>query len=482
MERHSQKDTRFPDETRKIPTDSASCRQSDNAPASPNTAVPELLAPAGDFSRLQAAIQYGADAVYLAGESFGMRSASKNFSAAELHKAVHYAHARGKKVYLACNAMLRNHQLDVLAPQVREWEACGIDAIIVGDMGALRIVKRTAPDLDVHISVQTGLANYEAVRAMADLGACRAILARELTLDEIAEIRAKTPSSMVLEAFVHGSMCVSVSGRCLLSDYMTLSGGDCAQPCPSDTSGLSFRSGNGGDCAQPCPSDTSGLSFRSGNGGDCAQPCRWKYALMEEKRPGEYFPVREDIEGSYILNAKDLCMLPYLPQMAAAGIGSLKIEGRAKSVYYTAVTTNAYRCALDEWRAAGFPPSFAPSPWITDELYKVSHRPYSTGFYLGGRGGQHSASGGYVRDYAVMGVVCEARGGRIYAQQRNKLCRGDQVEILEPGKPPLPLKIERLWDGEDHEIDSTPHPTMPFSFPCDRTISAGALIRRARTD
>lgn len=413
--------------------------------------LPELLCPAGDLTRLKAAIDYGADAVYLAGQTMGMRSASRNFTPSQLEEGVSYAHAKGKKVYLACNALLRNHQMNALPALASQWAQCGVDAFIVGDMGALRILKHTLPDMPVHISVQTGLANYEAVRMMADLGACRAILARELSLDEIAEIRSKTPDLIELEAFVHGSMCVSVSGRCLLSDYLTM------EKTPHQ----------------------DGLTCRSGNGGDCAQPCRWKYALVEEKRPGEYYPVDENEGGSFILNSKDLCMISHIPELIAAGVSSFKIEGRAKSAYYTAVTANAYRCALDGWKAAGCPASFQPAPWILEELNKVSHRPYDTGFYLGGHGGQHTFQGGYLRDWTVMGLVTDFAQGRLFVTQRNKLCTGDTIEVLEPGNPPFSLTVCDLRDGEGISIDSTPHPTMPYSFVCDRPVRPGALLRRA---
>ena len=485
--------------------------------------LPELLCPAGDLTRLKAAIHFGADAVYLAGETMGMRAASHNFSLPQLAEGVEYAHERGKKVYLACNAMLRNHHFDALPELLVQWAGCGIDALIVGDMGALRLVKQRLPDMPVHISVQTGLSNYEAVRAMADLGACRAILSRELTLDEIATIRAKAPAEMELEAFVHGSMCVSVSGRCLLSDYMTMQettrdpAGDKAaldrtyggrentgaQASGDPAAGADTAAADGQSASHPgspAPAgiisdphphgQTSGeriarddtnppLSCRSGNGGDCAQPCRWKYVLMEEKRPGEYYPVCETEEGSFILNSKDLCMISHLPELAAAGISSFKIEGRAKSAYYAAVTANAYRCALDEWQAGGCSSGYTPSPWIVEELNKVSHRPYSTGFYLGGRGGQHTADGGYVRDYEVMGVVTSSQCGRITASQRNKLYAGDRVELLEPGRPPILCVVDQLRDGEGNAIESTPHPTMPYSFACDYPASPGTLIRRA---
>ncbi len=399
----------------------------------------EVLAPVGDRERLEAAISFGADAVYLAGQEFGMRTAPSNFSNQELAEAASFAHDKGVRVYLTCNTIPRNQELDRLPDFLSFAQECGIDALIIADLGVLRLAKRFAPNLDIHISTQAGVANYETALAFYEEGASRVVLARELNLEEISQIRAKTPSSLELEAFVHGSMCVSFSGRCLLSNYLT---------------------------------------GRDANRGDCAQPCRWKYALMEEKRPGEYFPISEDSQGTYILNSKDMCMIEHIPELAKAGINSLKIEGRAKSFYYVAVTTNAYRQAVD-WYFR-FPDQPMPK-WISEELNKISHREYSEGFYFGKEPGQEVKAGGYVRDYEVVAVGLGTENGLSKLSQRNRFFRGDTVDILEPGKIPYTVTLEELFDEEMQPIESAPHATMILYAKCGQEIGPGALIRKIRT-
>jgi len=302
--------------------------------------LPELLCPAGDLTRLYAAVDFGADAVYLAGEEFGMRTAAKNFSLDDLKAGIDYAHSRGVKVHVTCNTIPHNDEIERLPEFLSALDSLGADAIIASDIGTIGLVKKYAPHAELHASVQSGIVNYISARAFYDMGADRVVLARELSLDEIAEIRAKTPKELMLESFVHGAMCVSFSARCLLSSYMT---------------------------------------GRDANRGDCAQPCRWSYSLMEEKRPGQYFDITETEKGTYILNSNDLCMAEHLDKMVAAGIGSLKIEGRAKSHYYVAVTANAYRGALDSLKNE----NWELPPWVSEELNKISHRTYSTGFYFG---------------------------------------------------------------------------------------------------
>ena len=396
----------------------------------------ELLSPAGDTERLQAAVLFGADAVYLAASRFGMRTACKNFEGEQLANAVAFAHAHGIKVYLACNSLMRNKDVEALPAYLDNIVQSGADAIIAGDMGTLERVKKCRPSLPVHISVQAGVANYAAARVFYELGASRVILARELSLDEISEIRAKTPAELELEAFVHGAMCLSFSGRCFLSDYMT---------------------------------------GRSAGRGDCAQPCRWKYHLVEEKRPGEYYPVIEDDNGSYILNANDLCMLEHLPKLQQAGICSVKIEGRAKSAYYTAAVTNAYRRALDFY--AQNPGEDIPKE-IVEELHKVSHRPYSAGFYFGRPSGQQCLeNGGYIREYEVVGVVQSWADGRLLVSQRNKLHRGQELDILTPANGSFLMRAEELFDEEGVQIESTPHPQMLYQVPCQQPVPQGSLVR-----
>ena len=402
--------------------------------------IPELLSPAGERESLEAALLFGADAVYVGAKEYGMRTASKNFDFDALSEAVSAAHAKGVKVYLTANILPRNAEAARFPEFIRQAEAAGIDAVIAADLGLIAMTKRLCPGLPVHASTQTGIVNYETARVLYESGVRRVVLARELSIEEIAEIRAKTPPALELECFVHGAMCMSVSGRCLLSEYMT---------------------------------------GRDANRGACAQSCRWKYALMEEKRPGQYFPVDEDSDGSYILNAKDLCLLPYLKELAEAGIDSVKIEGRAKSAYYTASVTNAYRIALDCLKAG------APLPeWVLPELDAVSHRPYTVGFVFGQRRDLiwHERNG-YLRDYEVVGIVQKSADGRLYVSQRNRFFAGDTVEILMPGAQPPVLSVTDLRNGEGAPIEAANHAVMDCSFLCDiADVPAGAFVRKRLID
>lgn len=400
---------------------------------------PEILAPAGDEERLGAALFYGADAVYLSMTQYGMRSASQNFSEAELCHAVALAHAVGAKVYLTCNILPRNDEIDRLPAYFEAAVAAGVDALIVADLGVIGLAKRHAPSLPLHISTQFGVVNYQTARELYDMGAERVVLARELSLDEIATIRQKTDPALELEAFVHGAMCMSYSGRCLISNYLT---------------------------------------GRDANHGDCAQPCRWRYEVIEPNRPNDRMTVEETREGSFLFNANDMNMIEHLPALAEAGISSFKIEGRAKAVYYAAVTTNAYRAAVDGWEASGFAPDYRPAEWIVDELNKVSHRPYSTGFYFG-TPGQNLAFGGYVRDYQVAAVAESWDDGTLTVSQRNRFFVGDTLEVLEPAAPPFSVTVRDLVDEEGILIDNAPHPTMRCRFTCDRPVREGSLLRRA---
>lgn len=401
------------------------------------TYLPELLSPAGDMERLKAAIQFGADAVYLAGKEFGMRSAPLNFTPAELANAVAYSHSRGVRVYLTCNIIPHNEDIEKMEPFLRMARDAGVDAFIVTDLGVMAMAQRVAPEVEIHISTQTGVANYAAARRLYELGAKRVVLARELSLEEIANIRAKTPKQMEIECFVHGAMCVSVSGRCLLSNYFT---------------------------------------GRDGNHGDCAQPCRWKYALCEETRPGQYLPIDEDKDGTYILNAKDMNMSEHLPELLEAGVDSLKIEGRAKSSYYTAAATNAYRRALDD-ALAGNP----LTPWVTDELDKISHRQYSTGFYFG-RPDQNMDLGSYVRNYEVIAVCKSYQNGVAVLSQRNRFFRGDTADVLEPGKAPYCVKMDHIQNEDGEEIHSANHAMMTVLLYTNTFIAPGALLRIKTAD
>lgn len=398
---------------------------------------PELLAPAGDSECFAAALQFGADAVYVGAKEYGMRAAAKNFDFDALQLAVQTAHAQGVRVFLTANVLPRNAEIDAFPSFIKHIESCGIDAVIAADLGVITQIRALAPKLTVHASTQTGVVNYQTANALYALGVKRVVLARELSIAEIAEIRAKTPPDLEIEVFVHGAMCMSVSGRCLLSEYLT---------------------------------------GRDANRGACAQSCRWKYALMEEKRPGQYFPVDEDSDGSYILNAKDLCLLPYLKELAEAGVDSIKIEGRAKAAYYVAGVTNAYRMALD---CLFDVPSREVPQWVMQELNNVSHRPYTVGFAFGQRKDLiWQEENGYIRDYEVVGIVQKQENGRLYVSQRNRFFAGDTVELLMPQQIPLELTVTDLQNGEGEPIEAANHAVMDCSFRCDFDVPAGAFVRK----
>lgn len=398
----------------------------------------EVLAPAGDEERFNAAVNYGADAVYLGRKQFGMRSSPLNFDFEQLISAVNAAHAKGIKVYLTCNTLPRNDEIPYFEKFVKEAVEAKVDALIVADIGLLMLIKRYAPDMEIHISTQTGIVNYVTARELYDLGAKRVVLARELSLDEIAEIRAKTSPELDIETFVHGAMCVSFSGRCLLSQY---------------------------------------LVNRDANRGECAQPCRWGYHLVEEKRPGEFFPVFEDEKGTYILNSKDMCMIEHIDKLAAAGVTSLKIEGRAKSAYYVTVVTNAYRMAVDEYYKN--PDNFVLPDWIRDEVYKVSHRKYCNGFFFGTpEQSQYYENSGYIREYDVVAVVEKCENGTVYCTQRNKFFAGDTVELLAPSQKPVTLILNKIFDENGNEIETANHAMMNFSFESDLVFPEGTVIRK----
>ena len=384
----------------------------------------ELLAPAGDMERLQMAAAYGADAVYLAGTTFGMRSFAGNFTPEALKEAVELCHRRGIRVHVTCNTMPRNNEVARLPEWLEYLDSLGVDAIILADVGTLALAAAHAPHVERHISTQASVVNYQSARAWHQLGAKRVILARELSLDEIREIRDKTPPELELEVFAHGAMCVSYSGRCLLSNYMT---------------------------------------GRDANRGACAQPCRYQYALMEEKRPGEYFPVYEDEKGTYILNSRDMCMIDHIPDLLAAGVDSLKIEGRAKSAYYAAIVTGAYRHGIDA-ALAGVP----LDPVWRDEVEKVSHRHYSTGFFYS-QPGQFTQDARYIRDWQVLAVVqsCTPQG-LATASLRNKFAQGDPIELVGPGLCPVAFQAPLMADAEGEALPEPRHPQMTFQIqlPC----------------
>lgn len=404
----------------------------------------ELLSPAGDMERLELAVKFGADAVYVGGTQFGMRSNPSNFDPAQLQAACKLVHAAGKKLYLTCNTLPRSYELDALPDFLRSARAAGVDAFIIADMGVLAIAKQAAPEVEVHISTQAGIVNYAAANAFYQMGAKRIVTARELSLDEIKMIRDHTPPELEIEAFVHGAMCMSFSGRCILSDYMV---------------------------------------GRDANRGDCAQPCRWKYHLMEETRPGQYFPINQEENGTYIFNSKDLCMIEHIPELVAAGVDSFKIEGRAKSAYYTAVVTHAYRQALDAYFAHPSP-DFRVPDWVLAEMEKMSHRVYTTGFNFGPlQNGQELNTGGYVRNWDVCALYRDQQGNRLIVDQRNRFFEGDTLEVLEPGQKPYTLTVRDLVrEADGTRTEAANKATEVYSFAADRPVSPDAILRRKRDE
>lgn len=397
----------------------------------------ELLAPAGDMERLNMAVAYGADAVYLAGTTFGMRAYAGNFSRDELYQAVRLCKAHGVRVHVTINTMPRGDEIAQLPAWLEVLDDAGVTAVIVADLGAFRLAQKYAPHVQKHISTQASVSNAITATAWYELGASRVILARECSLAEIREIRAKTPKELELEAFGHGAMCVSYSGRCLLSNYMT---------------------GRGG---------------RDSSRGACAQPCRYQYTLMEEKRPGEYFPVYEDEKGSYILSSRDMCMIDHVPELLDAGLDSLKIEGRAKSAYYAALVTGAYRHAIDAAQAR----QPLPQVW-RDEVEKVSHRPYSTGFYFGDPG-QYYEDARYIREWQITGIVqsCDSDGNAVVSL-RNKFRAGDALELVGPDLAPVAFEAPMMEDLDGFPLEEPKKPQMLFRMRLPVQAPPLSILRR----
>ena len=395
----------------------------------------ELLSPAGDMERLKMAVLYGADSVYLAGTDFGMRSFAGNFTPEELPKAVDFAHSHGVSVHVTVNTMPRNDEVVNLPAYLEQLQDAGVDALILADLGAFTLAGKYAPKCARHISTQQSIANYECAKAWYDLGASRVVLARECSLEEIRTIREKTPKELEIETFGHGAMCVSYSGRCLLSNYMT---------------------------------------GRDSNRGACAQPCRYQYALMEEKRPGEYFPVFEDEKGTYILNSRDMCMIDHLKDLQDAGVDCIKIEGRAKSAYYAAIVTGAYRHCIDDVAAGK-----EIDPVWRDEVEHVSHRIYSTGFYYGFPG-QYTEHSRYIREWQVCAIVesCDENGLAL-CSLRNKFATGAALEAVGPDLKPFGFTIENMSTLEDEPLDEPRTPQMRFYMQLPCQVPPCTIIRRS---
>lgn len=401
----------------------------------------ELLAPAGDLEKLKMAILYGADAVYLGGEAFGLRKSSKNFSIESISEGVKFAHERGKKVYVTLNIIPHPEDLEGLEEYVTDLYNIDVDAVIVSDPGMFSIIKKTVPDLEIHMSTQASITNAETINFWHNQGAERVVLARELSLEEIGQIRDNISEDMELETFVHGAMCISYSGRCLLSNYMT---------------------------------------GRDANMGDCAHSCRYKYHLVEEKRPGEYFPVYEEDDGTFIMNSKDLCMIQYIPELINAGINSFKIEGRVKSLYYVATVIRSYRMAIDEYYQD--PDNYKFKEEYLDEIKKASHRDFTSGFYFGKptEEAQVYESSTYIRGYNFLGMILDYDQETKLAtvEQRNRMFVGDEIEVFGPAKKHFTQKIEKMWNEDGEEIDVAPHPQQIITMKMDHPVSKYHLIRK----
>ena len=403
---------------------------------------PELLSPAGDFEKLKSAVYFGADAVYLAGKAFGMRAASGNFTDEELARAVEYAHARGVRVYVTVNILPRDEEYPALRQFLQYLSKIGADAAIISDIGAVALARECAPDLEIHISTQASAVSAAACLAWHRMGAKRIVLARELSLAQMAAIRAALPQEIELEAFVHGSMCVAYSGRCLLSQYYV---------------------------------------GRDANRGACAQPCRWVYSgeIAEEKRPGERLPVVEDGGESFIMSSKDMCMIQHVPQLVQSGIDSLKLEGRVRSAYYTAVVTNTYKMALDAY--VKNPEEYEFDPSGQRELDCVSHREYGTGFFFHDPKTEPGlvTHPGYLREKAYLAVAVgpSDKDGRVPFLQRNKTVRGSKVELLSPGRTGRTFTADAMWDASGAPLESAPHPGMPFLLQPPFPVHEGDILR-----
>lgn len=398
------------------------------------TEIPEILSPAGDMECLEAAVDFGCDAVYVGGQTFGMRAGSKNFSMEQLAEGVKYAHNGGAKVYLTCNTVPTNDEAEAFPEFISAAYETGIDAAIIADLGVMAMTKRFAPKLDIHMSTQVGIMNHAAANELYRLGAKRVVLARETSLSDIARIRKNIPEDLEIEVFIHGAMCVSFSGRCLLSKYLT---------------------------------------GRDANRGECAQPCRWKYYLTEEQRPGEMFEITEDHRGTYVFNAKDLCMIEHLDDLIEAGVSSLKIEGRAKSAYYSAVMSNAYKKALGyALKGEKIPEN------ILSEAYRVSHRPYCTGFFYDHEDAeQYYPNSGYYREYDFVGIVDGYTDGMLEITQRNYFTLDSKLEILPPKGEPVIFEPTEMFNSEYVQTRTANKAVERYYIPYGTAFPPKSIIR-----
>ena len=381
----------------------------------------ELLVPASNLEVLKTAVIYGADAVYIGGEAYGLRAKAKNFSLDDMREGIAFAHERGVKVYVTANILAHNYDLDGARTYFKELKEIKPDALIISDPGMFPIAKEECPEIEIHISTQANNTNYMTYLFWHKMGAARVVSARELSLREIKEIRENIPDDLEIESFIHGAMCISYSGRCLLSNYFT---------------------------------------GRDANHGACTHPCRWKYAVVEEQRPGEYLPVYENERGTYIFNSKDLCMIEYIPEIIDAGINSLKIEGRMKTALYVATVARTYRKALDDFAVSG-EKYRSNMDWYRSEISKCTYRQFTTGFYFGkpDENTQIYDNNTYVNEYVYLGIVGELDDrGYVRIEQRNKFCKGDVIEIMKPDGRNIPVTVNAIYDDEGNEVESAPHP------------------------
>lgn len=404
---------------------------------------PELLAPGGSLEKLKTAIDYGADAVYIGGEAFSLRVAAENFSKEDMQEGIKYAHDRGKKVYLTANILPHNDDIEEFESFVKEIRPMGFDAVLIADLGLFDMMQSLAPEIPIHVSTQANNINYRSAIKWHKMGAKRVVLAREMSFKEIAQFQEKIPEDLELEAFIHGAMCISYSGRCLLSNYMT---------------------------------------GRESNMGACAHPCRWNYKLVEETRPGEYMDVLENERGTFIFNSKDLCTIEHIPELVGSGISSLKIEGRVKTSYYVATVVGAYRREID--RYFDDPEGYVFNKAEYDELCKVSHRPYTTGFYFGkpDENSQVYTSSSYIRDYDLIGIVqsYDEETGIATVSQRNRFFRGDEIEIIQPQKPFFTQTVDSMQDESGEEIEVANHAEQIVKFKTAEPVVSGAMLRKKK--
>lgn len=402
-----------------------------------------MLAPAGDLEKLKIAVDYGADAVYFGGEMFSLRAGAGNLTIKEIEQGVEYAHKKNVRCHMTLNIFAHNEDIEPLENYLKSIRHIPVDAFIVSDPGVIELIKKYIPDAELHLSTQANMTNYVTANFWRSQGVKRLVLARELTLKEIKQVRENIPDDMELESFVHGAMCISYSGRCLLSNFMI---------------------------------------DRDANRGQCAHPCRWKYKLVEEQRPGEYYPVEEDSRGTYILNSKDLCMLKYIPDIIDAGVSSAKIEGRMKSVFYVATVVSAYRKAIDSYYDD--PDNYEFNPEWFDEMMKASHREFTTGFYFDKptNEDQNYQTSAYVRDYSFTGMVksYDEKTGMAIVEQRNKMVVGDEIEIFGPGIEFFTQKLEILQDEEGNPLKSAPHPQQILKIKMEKPVSENYIIRKKK--